>query len=133
MTSTDQTVGWAHQGFWPADPASVHRVRTFVTAALERHNLSSLDGDLAVVVSELATNALRHASTEFTVTLEGGPDAVTVLVRDGSPNLPVLNAPDALSLTGRGLQMVEWLSKDWGVRCDASGKTVWASFRRPAS
>jgi two-component sensor histidine kinase len=81
------------------------------------------------VTSELATNALLHAHTAFVLTLEGWDEVVVLTIRDDSLSLPTRRAAQATDPTGRGLEIVEIVSSDWGTNSDAAGsKAVWASF-----
>lgn len=88
--------------------------------------------DLQVVllaVSELATNAVRHAGTGFLLRLvPAGADALRIEVEDGGGGVPVAKMPPATALHGRGLLVVEALSSAWGVeRVEGGvGKVVWA-------
>ena len=93
--------------------------------------------DIAIVVSELLTNALRHA-------LPGSGDArlrrpirlgllqlrlcVLCAVADPSTAAPVPRLPGALGETGRGLHIVCALSDGWGYTTSGTGKVVWAVF-----
>ena len=80
-------------------------------------------------MSELATNAVRHANTPFTVTLERIDRSVLLTVTDGSPDPPVQVATGLLDTGVRGLSIVDLMSGDWGViRRPGEGKSVWASF-----
>jgi two-component sensor histidine kinase len=81
------------------------------------------------VVSELATNAVVHAATAFTVNLSRLDDVLTLTVEDGSPGFPRQFGPGAeLAPGGRGLRIVEALSTAWGVTDKVTGKSVWATF-----
>jgi anti-sigma regulatory factor (Ser/Thr protein kinase) len=91
--------------------------------------------DASLILSELISNALRHASP-----LPGGMvrvswrlsgDCVEIAVGDGGgPTAPVVNKPAAGSLGGRGLGIVDRLSLRWGVyTCPDGGETtVWAEL-----
>jgi hypothetical protein len=77
----------------------------------------------------LATNALVHAQTAFSVTLSAGETRVLLTVRVHSLALPERRAPRALDETGRGLEVVEMVSLEWGLNEDGAGsKSVWASL-----
>jgi hypothetical protein len=120
---------WAHDTELPAHPDSASRARAFVGQHLTEHDLPDMANDLQLVVSELATNALTHARTPFTVTLAAFAHSVLLQVHDGSPRLPVLGAATSLDTSGRGLTVLDLLSSDWGVTSHADGgKTVWATF-----
>jgi two-component sensor histidine kinase len=86
---------------------------------------------VALMLSELATNAVQHARTEFvvdiTLTREASRYRVRVGVTDQSPDLPVLPEPATDAPHGRGLRIVESLADAWGIeiRRGHPGKTVW--------
>lgn len=78
-----------------------------------------------LLVSELVTNAVLHARSGVVVRIEVLSDAVRVEVGDGSARKPRLSPNSAEAATGRGLRLVDMLSRGWGVEHDARGKTVW--------
>lgn len=87
--------------------------------------------DAALVVSELLSNALRHAGplpgAEIRVAWSLEADAVQVTVCDGgSETSPELGHPTQAATGGRGLRIVEQLSTGWGASRDDEGTTVWA-------
>jgi anti-sigma regulatory factor (Ser/Thr protein kinase) len=87
--------------------------------------------DAALVVSELLSNALRHAEplpgAEIRVAWSFEADAIQVTVCDGgSETAPVLGHPTQAATGGRGLRIVEQLSTRWGTSRDDEGTTVWA-------
>jgi anti-sigma regulatory factor (Ser/Thr protein kinase) len=85
--------------------------------------------DVALVVSELATNACIHGRSPFTVSVTRTGSCLTVEVSDLNPVQPVKGEPSSSSLSGRGLLIVERLARAWGVRCPSpAGKTVWAEL-----
>ena len=112
---------------WPATAASVPLVRAFVSAYLGPRAPADLVDGVLVIASELATNAVEHAGTPFTVTVECTSAGVTVQVRDGSSLAPARRSPDPTADGGRGLVVVDALSGSWGVRAETDGgKSVWA-------
>ena len=120
---------WSHEAVLVAEPVSAARARDFVCLHLVEHNLLYLVEDVRLVASELATNAVVHARSPVTVTLAASDCTVLLTVRDDSPSVPVRAAPQATDMRGRGLLLVELLSREWGVNNDGSGsKSVWASF-----
>jgi anti-sigma regulatory factor (Ser/Thr protein kinase) len=126
----DVTVLWSHRTDLPGQPASVRQARDFVGAHLGEHQLPYLIDDIRLVVSELATNATLHARTPFTVTLDGLPDSVLLSVQDDSPSIPTTRNPPVMATAGRGLSIVDRVSRDWGITTPGPQrpKTVWASF-----
>jgi anti-sigma regulatory factor (Ser/Thr protein kinase) len=124
---------------------SVRIARDFTFATLRRWRAAHSSQDIALVVSELVTNALRHALREPGTTgppgqvrlglLEYGPWLLCA-VDDPGKTAPVPRPCGSLAETGRGLQMICALSDQWGYTNPSdTGKTVWAIFtaRRTAS
>ena len=119
---------WAHEITLAPERQSVATARQFVREHLNVHHLVLLVDDVMLVTSELATNALRHAGTAFTVKITGFADDVVVAVEDGSISMPVLVHADLDDAAGRGMAIVDVVSRDWGVVVDAGvGKSVWAA------
>ncbi len=90
-------------------------------------DLSSEQQDAVnLMVSELATNALVHASSGFDVDVDRSEIAVTISVTDRGDGTPAMQSPTSSEPHGRGLRIVEALSDDWGTNAsDEAGKTVW--------
>ncbi len=108
---------------------SVSRARQFVTEQLCAHQLLDLVEDVALVASELSTNALRYSRSQFTVELEGSPYGVRLVVSDDSALNPVRCHPGVWDTGGRGLGIVDSVSGAWGVVDGTTAtKSVWASF-----
>lgn len=120
---------------------SLDTTRAFVRRTLSAWCIDDLADDLALVVTELVTNALRHgvrsrgpaAESAIDVALYGTGNRLMCAVSDSSDEVPVRMAPDLARSSGRGLQIVEALSMYWGwtalERDDGShGKSVWAVF-----
>lgn len=89
--------------------------------------------DAGLVLSELISNALRHATalpgSVVKVSWTLGDNCVEIAVSDGGgPTVPMVNKPTANALGGRGLGIVDRLALRWGVTpCqDKSETTVWA-------
>jgi anti-sigma regulatory factor (Ser/Thr protein kinase) len=93
-------------------------------------------GDAALVVSELLSNAIRHArplpGASLQVAWAVDDESVEVAVSDGgAPTRPHPGHASVSSLGGRGLDIVEYLARTWGVRTDPAGLTVWAILAAP--
>jgi anti-sigma regulatory factor (Ser/Thr protein kinase) len=122
----------------PYAPASVAVARQQLTADLTAAGIfGAAVGDAALVVSELMSNAIRHArplpGANVQVAWALGDGAVEVAVSDGgSPTRPQQANESLSSLGGRGLDIVEYLSRNWGVRTNDDGITVWAVLAAPA-
>lgn len=125
---------WTHRVELAAEAASVSEARLFVRARLRDHGLAAIEGDVQLVVSELATNALTHAGTPFVVTVHRDELTLFLTVRDGSPVHPAVVKVEAMAPGGRGISIVDALSQAWGsVDQPGAAKSVWASFALPAS
>jgi anti-sigma regulatory factor (Ser/Thr protein kinase) len=84
-----------------------------------------------LLVSELMTNAIRASgpwSPAIALWLFSDGRCVVIHVWDGSSEMPLCQDADAESETGRGLLLVETLSRDWGSYAGGDGKVVWASI-----
>ena len=115
---------------FPAADDSPRRARHFVATVLERWGQGpGLLEDAQLVMTELATNAVVHARSGFSVEVCQLGDGARLAVRDAGPAKPVLRDPAPLGTAGRGLRIVAALAADWGVLPDAGGKTVWAELR----
>ena len=120
-----------------ADAGSVRVARDFTIATLRRWGTAERSQDIAIVVSELLTNALRHALPGSGDTrprrpirlglLQPGP-CVLCAVADPSNVAPAPRAPGSLAETGRGLHIICALSDQWGYAPNDTGKVVWAMF-----
>ncbi|HEX4115345.1 MAG TPA: ATP-binding protein [Solirubrobacteraceae bacterium] len=84
--------------------------------------------DAAVVVSELATNAVLHAASSFSlsVTLEGS--VLRIAVHDAGPLSATVQGGGLSPQPTHGLGLVEALSLRWGAKGTARGKAVWAEL-----
>jgi anti-sigma regulatory factor (Ser/Thr protein kinase) len=119
----------------PPELSSVRRGRLFAREVVTEWGLESLADDVQLGVSELITNAVRHAGTDVLLTLRRDT-VVTVEVRDADPDLrhpAPLNQPDLLATSGRGLHIVAAVSQDWGVTSRPDGKAVWFTLALPDS
>jgi anti-sigma regulatory factor (Ser/Thr protein kinase) len=87
--------------------------------------------DIALVISELFSNALRHAvplpGSKIRVAWRIDAESVRVSVSDGGgQTAPELGEPTQGATGGRGLRIVEKLSRCWGTSTGDDGTTVWA-------
>jgi anti-sigma regulatory factor (Ser/Thr protein kinase) len=146
------------QGLPPLDPSavagaascaisgsheSVSGARRFTRSTLQHWELPDLCDDVALVVSELVTNALRHAlpgesswgDPPVRLHLMRWSSRLVCAVRDPSADCPVAGEAGAASESGRGLYLVHSFSDHWGwhpLAGSLRGKVVWAVFRLPA-
>jgi hypothetical protein len=121
---------------------SIAMARAFTLRTMERWGIDTRGADAAAVVTELLTNALRHALPQlpddssplsaWPIRLglaDPGPYVICA-VADPSADLPAPRHPEWQDEAGRGLLVVASLSDHWGC-CAApadQGKVVWAAF-----
>ena len=121
-----------------AHAGSVRAARDFTLATLRRWDTAHSSQDIAIVVSEMVTNALQHALPGPGDTrprrpvrlglLQQGP-WVLCAVADPGKAVPVPRTPGSLAEAGRGLQMICAFSDRWGCTTPGdAGKIVWAMF-----
>jgi DNA-binding NarL/FixJ family response regulator len=116
----------------PDDPASVVLARKFVREKLNSWQLDVLLDDAFVVVSELATNAIRHAGSAYRVGLSRTTTALRIEIRDSGPGTPEPQPPSSTAENGRGLLLVAALAASWGIdEAEPDGKVVWAELALP--
>jgi anti-sigma regulatory factor (Ser/Thr protein kinase) len=113
----------ARRVFTP-EPDQVGAARLFVDAELAAWGVRA--EDVLLLVSELATNAVLHARSDFVVDIRALPERVRVEVSDGNSRLPTVVSVPADAYSGRGLLLLQALSVAWGVESHAAdGKTIW--------
>lgn len=87
--------------------------------------------DVELVVSELVTNAVKHARSDPKVEVSAEAGVIRIVVSDADTVLPVPQTPpSAHSTTGRGLAIVDSIADRWGYARAAGGKQVWVELRR---
>ncbi|MFD8479833.1 ATP-binding protein [Kitasatospora sp. NPDC059673] len=133
---------------------AVRTAREFARITLDTWGLGDLFDDVALVASELVTNALRHAlgqhepsrvpaqitpqpavgSLPIRISLVHRAPQVVCAVSDPSSAGPIAREADFVAESGRGLHLVDSFSRSWGWHPLAgAGKVVWALFDAPAS
>ncbi len=119
-----------HSRTFPPRAESVRAARQFAAQILADLPPEALE-PIELMVSELATNSVRHGATAFELTIVSGPDEIRVEVHDSADGTPTMRWPTPEELSGRGLQIVNMLADAWGVRPAAgAGKTVWLTVAR---
>jgi anti-sigma regulatory factor (Ser/Thr protein kinase) len=113
-----------------ADPVSAGSARHHVAAAIEEWGLAEIEEDAALCTAELATNAILHSRTDFTIAVRQIPHGIRVDVQDDRPDLTPVVVPSALEpldtgVTGRGLMLVAAIAERWGYFTTDIAKTVW--------
>jgi anti-sigma regulatory factor (Ser/Thr protein kinase) len=115
----------------PAGPTAATTARSEITRRLsERITRGALD-DVRLLLTELITNALRHAGMrpddEIGVKAELSGGTVRIEVRDPGRDGPVEMRPPGARGGGYGLFVVERLTDQWGVE-RRDGTMVWAEL-----
>lgn len=117
------------------EAASTRSARHFVLGALG-YVPSDLRDAVAIMVGELAMNAVEHASTAFDVTVEVTRGVLRVTVTDSGGDQPSAGPmPPPGELRGRGLPIVHSLAEDWGIlpSPEGPGKTIWFEVTVPSA
>ncbi|UQA94148.1 SpoIIE family protein phosphatase [Streptomyces halobius] len=123
----------AHQvASWdlPADPAVVAGARTLAGRQLVEWGMDELRSTTELIVSELVTNAIRHAAGPITLRLIR-QTALICEVTDASSTSPHLRHARTTDEGGRGLFIVAQLTRRWGTRYTANGKILWTEQTVP--
>jgi anti-sigma regulatory factor (Ser/Thr protein kinase) len=131
-----RSVGFEVPGGPPAAAAARHRVLEELgdLLATEEQN------NLALMVSELVTNCVRHAGMrderdQIGVQAALTPERMRIEVTDSGPGFAASQPRQrsfASGIGGLGLMLLGRLSVAWGVDTGAGGCCVWAEFERPA-
>ena len=92
--------------------------------------LTRLEETAVLLVSELVTNAVRHArgTDAIALKLQTAGAWLRIEVQDGDPRWPQPRTPAGFDESGFGLVLVDTLARKWGVRETAAGKAVWADL-----
>ena len=117
------------------DARSVGQARRFVRQALQDLASDADGADLADTVllaaNEIATNAVLHARTTFSVHVVLDADCVCVEISDENSRMPQPCLVPADATSGRGLNLIDASGLRWGMERHSGGKTVWVRARRP--
>jgi len=113
----------------PPEASSARAARQFVMQVLGG-SVDEVADTAVLLVSELASNAIQHARTEFEVCVAASESLVRVDVADDDPHLPTLREYIAQSVSGRGLHMFATSADRWGVEATPAGKVVWFELLR---
>jgi len=121
LLGDDQVADWD----LPSDPAVVADARKEATRQLTEWGLEDLAFTTELVVSELVTNAIRHAEGPIRLRLIR-ERALICEVSDGGATAPHLRHPRTTDEGGRGLLLVSQFTQRWGTRFVPGGKVIWA-------
>jgi anti-sigma regulatory factor (Ser/Thr protein kinase) len=124
----------APQSHWaelPARTRAARQARQVTREVLGAWRLGRLEDAAQLIVSELVSNAVRHArphgpAVGLRLCVTGG--ALRIEVHDGDPRPPRLRAAAPLAESGRGLLILDALTSAWGAAAAGRGKAVWAEL-----
>lgn len=111
-----------------ADRNAARWARQFTRDLCIDAGCDELVGDASLVVTELVTNAVIHAATPSELRLRYADGVLRIEVADGNSSRPFQRIPTAGDEGGRGLLLVDTLSRAWGCDADDTGKIVWAEL-----
>ncbi|MGH3896864.1 MAG: ATP-binding protein [Pseudonocardiaceae bacterium] len=117
----------------PCDLASARLARRLVERTCHEWGIPGMVTDAAVVASELTDNMVYHARSDGWLRLELRSNRLTVAVADADSRSPRLRVPGLGAVGGRGLVLVNKLSRTWGTASRLpDGKVVWAVLTVPS-
>ena len=118
---------------FPHEPHSVPAARRFATGVLRGASTETLEA-VELMVSELATNCIRHTDSGFDLTIIRSGSEIRVEATDQAGGTPTMRSPKPTEPSGRGLKIIDMLSAGWGVDLGPdSGKTVWFTISDSAA
>ena len=115
---------------FPADVRSVRLARGYAKDELAGESAELIEAAV-LAVSELATNAIRHAASSFDLTIDATASGVRIEVADRGSGQPALADVDESRTGGRGLHIVDALAESWGWQEEGGAKRVWLILARP--
>jgi anti-sigma regulatory factor (Ser/Thr protein kinase) len=113
------------QTFVPDATAVIDARRLVATILAEQSISDDVVYAAQLLTSELATNVIFHARTDFEVQVRVDDGGAKVAVKDWNSRMPQPCHAPADATTGRGLQMLDAMTSSWGAERTADGKVVW--------
>jgi anti-sigma regulatory factor (Ser/Thr protein kinase) len=113
-----------------AEDHSVRLARHAAHVVLSVWELAYMEETVVLIVSELVTNAVRHAreTDVIEVNLHVTRTCLRIEIQDCDRHWPQPRIPDGFEESGFGFVLVDALADKWGVRETAAGKAVWAEL-----
>ncbi|WP_306188899.1 sodium/proline symporter PutP [Streptomyces sp. MK5] len=121
VLAPDRVASWG----LPADPAAVAHARDLAAQKLTEWGIPDLTFTTELIVSELVTNAIRHAAGPVCLRLIRDRGLICE-VSDASSTSPRLRHARTTDEGGRGLLIVAQMARRWGTRYTKTGKIIWA-------
>lgn len=122
---------WAWEMSLPAAEQAPALARQATREVLASWRVAHLEETALLFVSELVTNAVRHAASRgsmLVLRLEAEGTSLRIEVHDGDPQWPQPGTPAGLDESGYGFVIVDALANTWGVSETPTGKAVWAEL-----
>ncbi|MFE2471146.1 SpoIIE family protein phosphatase [Streptomyces mirabilis] len=116
----------------PSDPSAVADVRAAAARLLDDWDMKEEAFTLELILSELVTNAIRHATGPIGVRLIRDRSLICE-VSDGSSVSPHLRRAATMDEGGRGLFLVAQFADRWGTRYTSGGKVIWTEQQLSAT
>lgn len=117
-----------HLHMW-GEAGAPARARQLVERACEMWRLPQLCDVAKLIISELVTNAIRHAGGDLEVTVALGERYLHMHVRDRDRRIPRIYTTDSFEPGhSRGMKLVDGLASGWGTALRPYGKSVWATL-----
>ncbi|MET7735155.1 ATP-binding protein [Streptomyces sp. NPDC005402] len=113
-----------------AVPSEVRLLRQAAAKQLSRWGVSAATDETELLVTELATNVVKHVGEGATATLilEWRGERLRLEVHDKSQAAPSVRSVECDEECGRGLHLLSALALDWGTVLTAAGKAVWCEI-----
>jgi anti-sigma regulatory factor (Ser/Thr protein kinase) len=117
----------------PSDASTIRLARQVTRDALAAWHLGQLEEAAVLLVSELVTNAVRHARDTGAIGLElaNTGTGLRVEIQDGDPSWRQMDSLADCDESGFGFLLVDSLADRWGLRRVCAGKAVWAELDTP--
>jgi len=130
LLARTRRLGAEHVASWdlPTDSKVVAHARRLAAAQVTAWGLENSVFATELVVSELVTNAIRHAERPIRLRLLRGENSLICEVSDGSNTAPHLRRANTNDEGGRGLLLVAQTTRQWGTRHTTRGKTIWTDL-----
>jgi anti-sigma regulatory factor (Ser/Thr protein kinase) len=108
-------------------PAVAAQVRRAIAELAATGRLPDrLADDLALIATEMVTNAVRASARRVSVVVDGAPPDIRIVVEDDAPGVPHAAHAQEQDVAGRGLHIISAVAREWGYRPTPEGKAVWA-------
>ncbi|MFF4315803.1 SpoIIE family protein phosphatase [Streptomyces sp. NPDC001507] len=128
-----RSLGLGQVATWPLarNPSDVRRARALATRQLDHWGLEQLHEQTELIISELITDALRDGEGPIQLRLIRH-QVLTCEVQDTIGSFSQIRHPHSTDPDGRGLLLIDELSRRWGTRRTPAGKIIWAEQQLPS-